>query len=157
MENIEWSALEYDEKERGRDWFWALGIIILTSVGASIIYGNYFFAGFLILGGIMLGFLAVRKPDTVSYKLSKRGFHIGSTLYPYENIKSFWVQKETHEVPALRALLFIHSERLFLPIIVVPIHAEMAEDIQLFLLEKNIKEEEMKEHVTEKIMEALGF
>jgi len=157
MENIEWSALEYEEKDRGRDWFWALGIIVLTSSAAAFLYGNYFFAGFLIIGGAMLGFLAIRKPNDVSYKLSKRGFHIGTTLYPYERIRSFWVQRETSQPMPLRPLLFIHSERFFLPILVAPLHEDIGEQIHDFLQKKGIPEEEMKEHVMEKIMEVLGF
>ena len=39
---LEWTALEYEEKERGNDWFWALGVIILASAITSFIYTNYF-------------------------------------------------------------------------------------------------------------------
>ncbi len=157
METLEWSALEYEEKERNKDWFWALGVIVFTSVAAAIIYGNYFFAALLILSGVLLGFLATKKPEMVSYKLNDKGFAVSTSLYPYENIKSFWVQKEALEPEQLKPLLFIKSERFFMPIILSPIENIMAEDIRSFLLEKKIVEEEMKETVPEKIMEALGF
>ncbi len=48
-------------------------------------------------------------------------------------------------------------ERFFMPIILTPIENDIVEDIRFLLLEKNILEEEMKENVSEKIMEALGF
>src|SRR3990167_6387097 len=92
MEKLEWSALEYEDKERSPDWFWALGIIIVTSSLASIIYSNYFFAALLVLSGILLGFFAKKKPDTVLYELNEKGLKIRTRFYPYENIKSFWVQ-----------------------------------------------------------------
>lgn len=157
MESIEWSALEYEEKNRERSWFWALGVIVCTSSAAAFLYGNYFFGSFLILGGGMLGYLAIRKPDLVFYKLSQKGFHIGNNLYPYENIRSFWVQREAHGALELRPLLFLHTERFFLPVVVAPIEDAMGDRIRDFLLDKNIAEEEMKEHISEKIMEALGF
>ncbi|OGI59565.1 hypothetical protein A2814_01050 [Candidatus Nomurabacteria bacterium RIFCSPHIGHO2_01_FULL_38_19] len=157
MQNISWSAPEYEEKERNKDWFWALGIIIFTSSAAAIIYSNYFFATLLILSGVLLGVLRMKKPEMVSYELNDKGFAVGTSLYPYENIKSFWVQRETFDEIKLKPILFIKSERFFMPVILSPIENAMTNDIRLFLLEKNVMEEEMKESVPEKIMEALGF
>jgi hypothetical protein len=150
-EKLSWSALEYEDKERSRDWFWALGVIVVTSSIASIIFSNYFFAALLILSGILLGFFAVKKPDMVSYELNAKGLQIRNRLYPYPNIKSFYVQIEP------KMLLFIHTERIFMPIMAIPIEREHAEDIHFIMTSQNIKEEEMKEHPSEKIMEMLGF
>jgi hypothetical protein len=155
---IIWSALEYDEKERSSDWFWALGIIVATSSIASIIFGDYFFAVLLILSGALLGFFAIRKPEMITYELNTKGFKIGNRLYQYENIKSFWVQvEEPNQTSLIKPILFIKSERIFMPIIAAPIEIEKAQEIHSLLISKNIEEEEMKEHPAEKIMEALGF
>ena len=151
MERLRWSALEYEERERNSDWFWALGIIVATASIASIIYGNYFFAALLVLGGFLLGFFAVKKPDMISYELNDQGLQIGTRLYPYENMKAFWVQVEP------KLLLFINSERIFMPVLVIPIEANIAEDIHAVLTEKNVPEKEMREPPSEKIMEYLGF
>lgn len=148
---LEWTALEYEEKERGKDWFWALGVIVLTAGAASVIFSNYFFAMLIVLGGIMLGFFAVKKPDTVSYELNGSGLKVGTRLYPYENIKSFWVQADA------RPTLFIKSERFFMPILSIPIESSMPTEVREIFLSQNIAEEEMKEHVSDKIMESLGF
>jgi len=150
-EKLNWSALEYEEKERSSDWFWALGIIVVTSSVAAVIFGNYFFAALLVLSGILLGFFSTKKPDTIFYELNNKGLKIGNRIYPYENIKSFWVQKE------IKPLLFIHTERIFMPIITIPINETFAEDVYFIMTSKNIAEVEMKEHPSEKIMEALGF
>ena len=80
MANLQWSALEYEEKERSKDWFWALGIIVVTSSIASVIFGNYFFAVLLILGGFLLGFFATKKPEMVQYELTERGLKIRTRL-----------------------------------------------------------------------------
>jgi hypothetical protein len=150
-EKLSWSAPEYEEKERKANWFWALGIIVVTSSIAAIIFGNYFFAALLILGGLLLGFFAIKKPDIVPYELNVRGLRIRDRLYPYENIKSFWVQTE------IKPILFIKSERAFMPIISIPIEKTMAEEIHFIMSSQNIAEEEMREHPSEKIMEILGF
>lgn len=151
MEKLEWSTLEYEEKERGKDWFWALGIIVVTSSIASIIFGNYFFAALLFLSGLLLGFFAIKKPDLISYELNNQGLKIRNHLYLYDSIKSFWVQI------GAKPTLFIKSERIFMPTISIPIEDILAEEIRSILLSKNVAEEEMKEHPSISIMESLGF
>ena len=157
MEKLAWSALEYEDKERSKDWFWALGTIVVTSSIASIIFGNYFFAVLLFLGGFLLGFFAIKKPDMVSYELNVKGLKIRTQLYPYENIKSFWVQKGSHEELTLKPTLFVKTERMFMPMLSIPIENNIAEDIHSIMISKNITEKEMKEHPSLKIMESLGF
>ncbi len=162
-EKLVWSALEYEDRERSPDWFWALGIIVVTSSVAAIIFENYFFATLLILSGLLLGFFAIKKPDIILYELNADGLKIRNRLYPYQNIKSFWIQIDIRgetglpAVEGLKPILFIHSERAFMPILSVPIAETIAEDIYSIMLAKNIAEVEMKEHASEKIMEVLGF
>jgi hypothetical protein len=161
MEKLSWSALEYEERERSRDWFWALGVIVVTASLAAAIYANYFFAALIIIAGLLIGFFAIKKPEVIEYELGRSGLKIGSRLYPYENIKSFWVQKnlslQDPEKEELKPTLFIKSERLFMPIIGVPIDESLADRIRDMMLEQKVPEEEMREHVSEKIMEVLGF
>jgi len=156
-EKLVWTALEYEEKDRSPDWFWALGIIVATSSIAAIIFGNYFFAALLVLSGVLLGFFAIKKPDIITYELNPKGLKIRNRLYPYGNIKSFWVQLDTSGETSLKPILFIHSERAFMPILSIPIDETIATDIHSIMLSQNIAEVEMKEHPSDKIMEALGF
>lgn len=156
MDKLEWSALEYEEKEKGGDWFLALGIIVVCSSVAAIIFGNYFFAILLVISGILLGFFAVRKPEMVPYELNSQGLKIRSRLYLYEHMRSFWVQSESVE-RNLKPMLFIRSERIFMPIISMSIENKMAEDVRSIMLAQNVPEEEMREHASQKIMEYLGF
>ena len=104
-----------------------------------------------------MGFFAIKKPDLISYELNERGLKIGTRLYPYENIKSFWVQTDATGELKLQPTLFIKSERAFMPIISIPIENVMAPEIRSIMFSKNVAEEEMKEHLSHKIMESLGF
>ena len=151
MERLQWSALEYEEKERTDDWFWALGIIVVAGSLASIIFNNYFFAALLILSGLLLGFFAMKKPEEINYELNHQGLVIKHRLFPFENIRAFWVQIEP------KPILFIKSDRLFFPIISIPIADHMAENVHAIFSTKAIPEEEMRTHPSEIIMEFLGF
>lgn len=151
-EKIEWSALEYEEKERGKDWFWALGVIVVAGSITSFIYANYFFGLLLIISGLLIVIFATKKPDLVFYELNEKGLKIRNRLYPYENIKAFWIGIEGQN-----PTLFIKSERMFMPIISIPVHPDNAKEIKNLILSFDIPEEEMKEHISEKIMDSLGF
>ena len=156
-EGLEWSALEYEEKERSNDWFWALGIIVATSGATAFIYNNYFFAILLVLSGVLLWIFAKKKPSLISYGLDEKGLRVGDRIYLYENIKAFCVQTNSKDGVEKKPILFIRSERIFIPVIGVPIESLWSEKIRNVMLSKNIKEEEMREHLSEKIMETLGF
>ena len=148
---ISWSAPEYEEQERSPDWFWALGVIVITGSLAAIIYSNYFFAILIILSGSLLWFYSKKSPELVNYELTSKGFQVKSHLYPYENIKSFYVQVD--HTPTL----FIKTERFYMPILSIPIEYNLADDIYNIFMSKNVMEEEMKEHPSEKIIRSLGL
>ncbi|HPS21450.1 MAG TPA: hypothetical protein PLO44_01425 [Candidatus Paceibacterota bacterium] len=152
-----WSALEYEEKERSVDWFWALGVIVVAGSVASILFKNYFFAMLLIIAGILLGFFAIKKPETVNYALTNKGFKMKTRLYPYEELKAFWIQIEVPKKDIKKPILFLKSKRIFLPILSIPIDEEIAPKIKEILSNKNIPEEEMHDHISDRIMENLGF
>ena|SRR3989338_2928500 len=155
-DKLVWRALEYEERERSRDWFWALGVIVVTSSIAAIIFENYFFAALLVLAGVLLGFYATKKPELVTYELNPQGLVIHNRLYPYETMRSFWVQQQDTAMN-LRPLLFVHTARFFMPVFVIPIEAELAEHIHAIFTAQNIEEVPMREHLSDKIMEMLGF
>ncbi len=148
---IIWEATEYEEKERSTDWFWALGVIVVAGSLAALIFGNYFFAILLIIGGGMLGYFAIKKPEMISYKLNEKGFFAHSEFYPYEKIKAFWVQT------GVSNLLFVRTGRLFMPEQSVPIESAQAEAIRGIMRRHGVTEVEMTEHPGEKVMERLGF
>ena len=155
---MNWSALEYEEKERNTDWFWALGVIVVAVSTTAIIFGNYFFAIFIIIAGALLGFFAIKKPDVVFYELNNKGLKIRDRIYLYEKMKAFWVQKSlTDDGKVMPPALFIRSERLLVPIFSVPIEESSVVKIHNIMIAHDVPEEEMKEHVSEKMMEALGF
>jgi len=148
---LAWSALEYEDKVRNPDWFWALGVIVVATSVATIIFGSYFFAALILISGGMLAYFAKKEPRTIYYELNEHGLKIGAQVYLYENIKSFHIETQT------RPTLFVKTERLFMPVLSIPINPDFAEEVEQILLGYNVTEEKMQEHPSEKIMEFLGF
>jgi hypothetical protein len=94
----------------------------------------------------------------VPYELNDKGLKIKDRIYLFEDIKAFWVQKPVHEENIqMESALFIKSGRLIVPIFSVPIEENSVTKIHNIMLAHNVPEEEMKEHISEKILESLGF
>ncbi len=148
---ISWSALEYEEKDRSADWYWALGVVVLTSAITAIIFNNYFFAVLLLISGALLYFIAKKPPEMITYEITDKGIQLHNHFYNFKDLKSFYVQKEG------KPTLFIKTSRFFLPIISIPTEQELLEDIHNIFKDKKVVEEEMKDHPAEKIMDELGF
>ncbi len=150
-ENINWTLPEHEYREKTNDWYWALGIIVVAGSISSFVYDNFLFSGVIIIGGILMGYFANKKPDMISYEVNHRGFKLKNHTYPYKKIKSFYIGGEK------KSFLFIKIDRPFLPVVYVPIEPHLSEMIRGKFLSNEIKEEEMKEHVSDKIMDAIGF
>ncbi len=150
-ENINWTLPEYEHREKTNDWYWALGVVVVCGSIASVMYENYLFAALLVIGGIMMGYFASQTPEMIDYEVNNKGFKLKDHTYPYKKIKSFFVGGEKN------LYLFIKIDRIFLPVIYVPIEKHLAEMIREKFLSQNVVEEEMKEHPSEKMMEMIGF
>lgn len=153
MENkISWQALEYKQKEKTVDWYWAVGIISLAIVVISIFTHNIFFAVLVILStGILLSF-SINKPKNITITIDQKGISVNKEMYPFINLESFWVES----VHAEDEKILLKSKKLMMPLITIPLEEHHHLDVREFLLQY-LKEEEMHEPLSNKIMEKLGF
>ncbi len=149
---VEWVAMEYAYQEKTPDWFWAMGIIALSTSIISIIYKNYLFAFFIILAAIALGFMGVRKPKAIQFTINKDGVKIGEHLYPYKNLKSFWI----HETEEEKILLVMSNSNL-MPLMSIPLMKDSPVSLIKEILLAYIPEERHEEPAVHKVMEYLGL
>ncbi|PIQ66548.1 MAG: hypothetical protein COV96_00870 [Candidatus Zambryskibacteria bacterium CG11_big_fil_rev_8_21_14_0_20_42_18] len=149
---IEWDAHEYEHRERSPDWFWAVGIISVSVAVAAVIFGNIIFGILVIIAAFTLSLFAQRPPSTLHVVVDERGVTRGRVHYPFQTLKSFWIDMEhPHKKIILR------SEKMFMPLIIVPLGDEtdvekLHESLSLFL-----SEEFHTLPFVEKILEYLGF
>jgi len=151
MQNIEWTTLEYTDKDRGSDWFWAVGIIIVSAAVSSVMLDNLLFAIFIIVAGIALILQVLRKPKTISVKISERGVEMDGTLYLYQSLESFWIEADREEYK-----LILKSKKALVPYAVATIEDVDPDDVHYYL-SQFLEEHEMHEPLSQKIMDRLGF
>jgi len=149
---LKWQAFEYREKKKKPDWFWALGIIAVAGSAVAFIYGNFLFGIFIILAAGSMMFFGTTKPKRITYRISTDGLIFDGHLYPYERLKSFWMEELGGE-----KRLLVKSDKTLVPILVLPFEDdETGEDIYAILSEL-LEEEEIQESNAHKLMDRLGF
>ena len=153
-EGIFCETYEFQYKKNTADWFWAVGIICLALAVIAIIYSDSLFAIFIIIVGALSIGTGNRRPRVLEIKLNDKGLSVNSTLYPFQNIKTFWVEDGKKSFPKL----ILRIERFINPIIVLPIETDYFEssDVRNFLL-NYVPEDKTVEPISHKIMEYLGF
>ena len=152
LRGVTWEALEHHHGEKGSDWFWALGIVVVASAAASILLGNTLLGILILVGGSVMAMLAMREPKIVPYAVTLRGIRVEDKLYPYSTLESFYIDEEDPLGPQLLA----KSEKMFMPLIVMPIPEEYIEDIE-DILASRLPEEHLEEPFANKLLEFFGF
>jgi hypothetical protein len=151
---IAWTTHEHEHREKSKDWYWSLGILVITSSILSIIFGNYVFGLLILIIGVSLGVVAAKEPDLVDFELNQMGVKIGKKLFPYATLEAFWV--ENNEQHNLESQLLIKSRKTMMPLIVIPLADLDPSEIRDFLL-YHLLEKEMSEPLSQLILEYLGF
>ncbi|MBU6370644.1 MAG: hypothetical protein KGH93_00695 [Patescibacteria group bacterium] len=149
---MSWHALEYKQKEKTADWYWAVGIIALCLVVIAIISGDGLFAVFIILAVAILIAFSVREPKLVPITLDERGVTVGTDAYPFATLHEFWVDISEPE----NEKILLRSKKSFIPLVVIPITDRDHLAVREFLL-KHLPEKELREPLGRKVMEKLGF
>lgn len=150
---IQWEALDYIKEENSSDWYWIVGIVAIGIALTSIYFSNILFA-IVILLGVFTIFIQNHEPKIEKYAISRRGVIIGNKLFPYSTLESFYVIDEDGWD---RDRLLIKSNKLFAPLLILPLGEDVTPDeIREYLIEY-LDEEEMEESAIEKIIVNLGF
>lgn len=150
-DKIQWKAHEYKHKEKGSDWFWAVGIIAFSAAAAAVIFHNTIFAIFIVLSAFTLSMYAARKPSLITIEINNKGIVVDKYIYPYQNIEKFWVE-ERHS----GNIIIIKSTKKTLPYSTISAGQAELDEIREYL-SRYAKEEELVEPIAQTIMEYLGF
>ena len=150
-QGISWVVGTHEHVERSADWYWTLGLLVLGGAALSVFLGNVLFAVILVLGGGSLGFLVARGPREHSCRLDHKGLVLDGTLYPYKNIRSFWVEESSEPRLLLTTTGVLH------PQLVVPLLSTMRAASVRSYLKRFATEEEQHPHMGEHLADLFGL
>lgn len=150
---VEWTTPEFTYKPKHVDWYWGLGIIVLVIFVVSIVTRNFLLGILVLLAGGLLFFFSKKQPDFITCEISDQGIKINNSLYPYNNIVSFWIGANIYGEP----ILFLHIKRPISPVVILPVHPELnLPDLRDVLLQY-LAEVEHEEPFGHKLSDRIGF
>lgn len=149
---LEWNSPEYTQHKKSVDWYWAVGIITIAGTVASFIFGNYLFGIFVLLSGVLAFYFSIRKPEEIHFSITNQGIIAGAIKYPYDGIKYFAIERKQEQ-----SALLLLTERVFMPIISVPIPIDLEQHVFDILTNHGIEEEDLREPGIYKLLEKVGF
>ena len=152
MDTVSWQGYEYDHHEKTSDWFWALGIIAISSAVTAIIFKNLLFALLILVGAFAIALFSAKRPHLVHFEISRRGITIDDTLYPFNTLESFWIDEDEHG----HQTLIVKSQRITVPYIIIPLQ-NAPENEMYEILSQQLLEEELHEPISHRILEFFGF
>lgn len=152
VQAITWEAPPHQHIEKGSDWFWVLGLLAVSGAIGAFIFGEVLFGMVILLAAIVMTLFTLHEPDLKFFAITTRGVRIDEELYPYATLESYYIDEDHIHGPQL----FIKSERLFMPLMIIPIPEEYVEDIDE-LLRVRLLEEHLEEPLSHRLLEFLGF
>ncbi len=152
LQSVEWEAPEHYHEEKKSDWYRALGILTVTAAAASILLGNPLLGILIVLAGVVMALLANREPPVIPFAVTTRGVRVNDVLYPYSTLESYHIDTENSYQP----LLLVKSDRLFMPLIIMPLPGEYIDEVES-IVELRLKNEHLEEPFASKLLEFFGF
>ena len=146
---LEWTALEYEHRNRSLDWLWSVGLAAVLVALVLLYFGNFLFGVIVVLAAGIVILFSKRPPQEVHFAITSKGLKAGRELYLFSSIKDFSIPKDNSK-------LIIESSRAFLPRITLPLNQSNASQVRP-ILKRFIKEDEYEERFLDALADRLGF
>jgi len=149
---IKWRGFESTFKEKSSDWVWFVASGALLILIVAFFMKNYLFAGLVVLATFTIIIMGFKKPEEFDFSVESRGISVGSKLYTFNNLKSFWI----HYEPPAKKNLIIKTKGKFLNHIKIPLENVDPVLIRTILI-KTLEEKEEEESFIDIIVDRIGL
>jgi hypothetical protein len=149
-----WEGVEYEHRPRGADWYWALGIIAVAGIIASILFADYLLAVVIVTAAVALALHAAKKPPVHEFRLTEEGLYIGPELHPYGRMRSFAILEYIEgDMPPV---LSLKTEHWLAPHLLIPLNDVDADALYDYMLDR-VEEGEHPPTMADVVAGWMGF
>jgi hypothetical protein len=149
---LHWRAPEYEKYEKSRQWYLYVSLVLLAVIAYAVYTDSPVMAITFILIGVVGYIFINRAPQVIDFAVTQEGIIIGREIYDFENIKSFWIFYEPHDIKVVS----LHIKNKLMPYIHIPIHEENPIEIRRLLL-KYIPEEKQDPSLMDILERLIGI
>lgn len=153
-----WEAPEYFQHQRGNDWYWWVGLAAVILLGISLWQGSFLFGILILVGWFTVILYAIRPPRTFIFTITEKGILVknphaeGVKMYPWQELKSFWIFYK----PPIQEELSVVSKKTMMPYIKMPLGGADPAQIEN-IVAKYIPKEEQKESLIDSLAHFAKF
>ena len=127
---LEWVASEFIKYKRDKSWFILPGLVALALAVIAIILKNFLFTVGIIIAAFVIYLYAVKEPRKIKFSISGKGIQIDKQIFPFEDLKSFWIFYNPPEIKELS----VRSKKMFIPYIKLPLGDQNPAEVRKLLL-----------------------
>ena len=149
--SINWKDFEFTHYPKSKEW--SRRVIIIGGIVflLALISKNFLFALFIAIATFVFLVLATLPPRHVDFEITEKGIRVGSTLYLFHSLQSFWMRKDEHPPK-----LVLKSEKFFIPYIIIPLGDTNPDEVKNYML-KYLKEDVHEKDLIEVIADYIQF
>ncbi|MDP2655068.1 MAG: hypothetical protein Q8P17_00690 [bacterium] len=151
---LEWEGREYDHNPKDADWYWALGIIAIAGVIATILFGNYLLTVLILIAAGAITLHAAKHPPLHRFRLVEQGILIGDELHLFERMLSFSVLEDVDG--KFPPMISIKTESWLSPHLIIPLEGVDADRVYDYFLQ-HVDEGEHTHTFPDVVAAWLGF
>jgi len=148
-----WTAASFIKYQRTKSWYLSSGLILFLVVIAAILLGSPTFAISVVVFAMVYIYLTQDDPEPVEVIISDIGIVFGNKVYPFTDIKTFWIE---YQPPAFQALHLVLKKELAEEI-TINFHGVNPTEIRMILSKFLPEWEERKKNFTENLTRMLGL
>ena len=146
---LEWEAPEYTEHKKGADWYWYLALAAVLLLIYTAYERSFLFGVLVVIGWFTIMLFSARAPKTIKISISESGMQIDQILYPWQNVKSFWIFEQKGEIS-------LELKKTLMPRIKIPL-GEINPKTAREILSNFISEKEQNESLVDNLSDLMKF
>lgn len=150
---MKWQAPEFIYYEKSRTWYLVVVIIFAALITFAIFSQSFLMGIAFFVAGAIFYLYAQKKPTTMDISITDRGIQYHDRLFPYEDLRGFWITYE----PPYSKLLSVGTKYLTIPKLSIILTDQDPVELRKILIEELPEDEKLEEGAVDHFTRRIKF